>query len=109
MYLSQMSTGSRMWPSASMTLYVRAMGALLGSVRLYDPPPARDSPDLSRHHWPDAVISGPRTGQTGWPGDAPDQGDDHGPTLRRRADSRARRRGVREHPAASGRRQPAEP
>src|SRR5258706_15044741 len=34
MYFSQMSTGSRMCPSASMTLYVRAMVRLLPSQRL---------------------------------------------------------------------------
>src|SRR6266850_2788385 len=34
------------------------MGNLLGCVRLYDPPLASDSPDLSRHRYPEAVLSG---------------------------------------------------
>src|SRR5438034_199845 len=44
------------------------MGNLLGWVRLYDPPRASDSPDLSRHRSPDAVLSEPRTGETASPG-----------------------------------------
>ena len=69
---SQMSTGSSTCPSASMMLvWCAPWEASLVASRLYDPPRASDSPDLSRHRSPDAVLSGPRTGETPSPGHVP--------------------------------------